>query len=133
MKLNKNIVQIFTWWNGATIGTRFWLWRNKVAKVGEDEFGNTYYRKPATDKEAERRWVLYNGPVEASAVPPGWRGWLTFTYDDLPSDYTPREWEAVHTANLTGTARAYRPQGSTLAGGRRQQTGGDYEAWTPGA
>jgi NADH:ubiquinone oxidoreductase subunit len=132
--VNKNILQLFTWWNGATIGTRFWLWRNKVAQVGTDEFGNVYYRKPATKTQEERRWVTYAGEVEASAVPPGWRGWLTFTYDDPPSEtpYSVREWEVVHRSNMTGTPQAYRPQGSTLATGRRRKTGGDYEAWTPG-
>ena len=133
MKLNKNIVQIFTWWNGATLGTRFWLWRNKVGQVGQDELGNVYYRKPATKNAAERRWVVFADQVEATAVPPGWRGWLSFTYDDLPSDYQPREWETAHHPTRTGTPLAYRPQGSTLGTGRRQSTGGDYEAWTPGS
>ena len=31
--------QIFTWWNGQTIGTRFHTWRFGT-RVGQDEFGN---------------------------------------------------------------------------------------------
>jgi NADH:ubiquinone oxidoreductase subunit len=38
-----------------------------------------------------------------------------------------------HRPNPTGTAAAYRPQGHDYAGGRRQRTAGDYEAWTPGS
>ena len=34
--------QIFTWWNGNTINTRFFTWLNGK-RVGEDEFGNVYY------------------------------------------------------------------------------------------
>ena len=37
------LLQIFTWWNGQTIGTRFHTWRHGEL-VGEDEFGNVYYR-----------------------------------------------------------------------------------------
>jgi len=33
------LVQIFTWWNGQTIGTRFATWRFGK-RVGEDELGN---------------------------------------------------------------------------------------------
>ena len=55
------LLQIFTWWNGQTVGTRFQIWR-KGELVGTDEGGNRYYRMRGGD----RRWVIYNGPVEAS-------------------------------------------------------------------
>ena len=32
------LTQIFTWWNGQTMGTRFHTWRFGK-KVGQDEFG----------------------------------------------------------------------------------------------
>ena len=68
--------QIFTWWNGQTIGTRFHTWRFGT-RVGEDEFGNVYYQGGAKDSEGRtRRWVIYNGYAEASAIPPGWHGWM---------------------------------------------------------
>jgi NADH:ubiquinone oxidoreductase subunit len=38
-----------------------------------------------------------------------------------------------HQPNLTGTPQAYRPAGHDYAGGRRNRTTGDYEAWTPGS
>ena len=137
MTLKQFFTEVFTWWNGQTLGTRFHTWRNGEF-VGTDEFGNTYYRtKGRTIDPAlgtERRWVVYNGDTDASRVPPGWRGWLCHTYPLAPSEetYTPREWEKPYVPNMTGTAQAYRPRGSALSTGERPAATGDYVAWTPG-
>lgn len=127
------ITQIFTWWNGQTIGTRFFTWR-KGTKVGEDEFGNVYYEGPNTTWGGPRRWVVYKGYAEASAIPPGWHGWMHYRTDTPPSkeNYVPREWQKGHRANPTGGPNAYRPKGSIAAGGERPRVTGDYDAWTPG-
>jgi NADH:ubiquinone oxidoreductase subunit len=38
-RIKQVLLQIFTWWNGQTLGTRVWTWwRGEF--VGEDEFGN---------------------------------------------------------------------------------------------
>ncbi|MEP3672085.1 MAG: NADH:ubiquinone oxidoreductase subunit NDUFA12, partial [Hyphomicrobiales bacterium] len=37
------LLQIFTWWRGQTLGTRFYTWRHGE-RVGEDDSGNVYYR-----------------------------------------------------------------------------------------
>lgn len=130
--------QIFTWWNGQTIGTRFHTWR-KGERVGEDEFGNIYYRTRGGVKDKalgfDRRWVIYNGEAEGSRVPPGWSGWLQHRTDTLPTEdgYQAREWELPHKANMTGTPEAYRPAGSTMSTGKRPAATGDYKAWTPGS
>jgi NADH:ubiquinone oxidoreductase subunit len=125
--------QIFTWWNGQTIGTRFYTWR-KGERVGEDEFGNVYYRAPSAipDSIPERRWVIYNGYAEGSAVPPGWHGWLHHRVATPPvqEKYVPREWQKPHQPNPTGTANAYRPPGSIMAP-RPKPVAPDYEAWRP--
>ncbi len=132
------LLQFFTWWNGQTIGTRFHTWR-KGERVGEDEFGNVYYRTRdgAVDPAigTDRRWVIFNGEAEPSRVPPGWRGWLAHTVDVPPSQetYRPREWQAPHVANVTGTPQAYRPKGSILTPGGNPQADPGYEPWTPGA
>jgi NADH:ubiquinone oxidoreductase subunit len=129
-------LQFFTWWNGQTLGTRFHTWR-KGEEVGRDEFGNVYYRTRGGVKDRalgfERRWVIFNGQSEASAVPAGWHGWLRHTVDVPPSaeSYQPREWQQPHRQNMTGTPQAYRPQGSVLAGGRRKPATGDYIPWRP--
>ncbi len=119
------LLQFFTWWNGQTLGTRFYTWR-KGEFVGEDEAGNRYYRD-AND----RRWVVYNGEAEASAIPPGWHGWMHYRVDEVPTAYTPREWEKPHEPNLTGTAYAYRPPGSILRARPTAPAKPDYEPWTP--
>lgn len=129
MALKDTLLQIFTWWNGQTMGTRFHTWRHGV-RVGEDEFGNTYYQ----DASGKRRWVIYNGLAEPSAIPPGWHGWMHHRVDVPPprEDYKARSWQKPHRANPTGTAEAYRPAGSILSEGTRPRSTGDYDAWTPG-
>lgn len=136
MKLIDFLTRTFTWWNGQTWGT-YWFTRRHGEKVGEDEFGNVYYKglarhiDPSTGPEL--RWVIYSGTVEMSNVPPSWRAWLAHTHDIPPSEesYTPREWELPHLPNMTGTPEAYRPPGSTKATGRRPPATGDYVAWSP--
>ena len=129
-------VRMFTWWNGATLNT-LWHTRRHGELVGEDAFGNRYYRTRggAIDPALgfERRCVIYNGLSEASMTPPGWNGWLHHTVDTPPTaeDYRPREWERPHIGNPTGTPAAIRPKGSTLRRGVRQAASGDYQAWTP--
>jgi NADH:ubiquinone oxidoreductase subunit len=126
----------FTWWNGTTFGT--WLnTRRRGERVGEDEFGNVYYRTRggAIDPALgfERRWVIYAGESEASRIPPGWHGWMHHRVATPPADetYAPREWQRPHEPNHTGTARAYRPRGSLLGAGPGGVTKPDYEAWSP--
>jgi NADH:ubiquinone oxidoreductase subunit len=126
--------QLLTWWNGQTLNTRFYTWR-KGEFVGQDQFGNTYYRSPSAipDSIAERRWVIYAGYSEASQVPPGWHGWIHHRVDTPPSQerYSANEWEKPHHENLTGTAQAYHPPGSLVAGGRLTAAEPEYQAWKP--
>lgn len=127
--------KIFTWWDGATIGTLLWSARNGE-HVGSDAQGNKYYRskKPGADGR-ERRWVIYDGANDASRVPSEWHGWLHGAFDDVPESNLPpaRIWEAEFTPNATGTAAAYRPAGALERGGQRARATGDYEAWSPEA
>lgn len=128
--------KIFTWWDGATIGTM--LWSSRFGEqVGTDAQGNTYFRsaKLKTTQGYERRWVMYVGANDASNVPAEWHGWLHHSYDDVPESHLApaRIWEVDYTPNATGTAGAYRPQGALEHGGRRARATGDYEAWSPDA
>jgi len=131
------LLRFFTWWNGATLNTLFYT-HLRGEFVGEDEFGNTYYRSRGGKIDPalgfERRWVIYNGVSEASMTPPGWNGWLHHTVDTPPTeeDYLPREWQLPHLGNPTGTPAAWRPKGSIVRRGHRQASSGDYQAWTPG-
>ena len=119
---------IFSWWNSATIGTLWTTW-TKGTFVGEDVYGNRYYQ----NRDGARRWVIYNGTVEASRVPPDWHGWLHHTFAEPPTKapLTVRSWEAPHRPNMTGTDGAYRPPGSLQASGHRPPATGDYQAWKP--
>ena len=126
--------QLFTWWNGQTLNTRFYTWR-KGNFVGADQFGNKYYRAKSALPESfkERRWVVYNGYSEASTIPPGWHGWMHYRTNVPPTEveYQPKPWQQPHQPNLTGTPLAYRPDGSLLASGERPKVTGDYDAWSP--
>ncbi len=120
--------QIFTWWNGSTIGTSLHT-RRFGEKVGEDESGNVFYQTAG----GARRWVIYNGEAEASRISPEWHGWMHHTWDEPPSSapLKRKSWEKDHRANPTGTAEAYHPPGSLATPADRPRVAGDYEAWTP--
>ena len=143
------LAKIFTWWDGATIGTLLYS-RRKGEHVGTDAAGNHYYRERraagggagasngspnGSYVSRERRWVIYAGSNDASRVPAEWHGWLHGTYDDVPQSHLPppKVWEVDYTPNATGTPAAYRPQGALERGGQRARAVGDYEAWSPGA
>lgn len=121
-------LRFFTWWNGHTVGTNFYLWR-KGERVGEDELGNAYYRA----ENDKRRMVMYNGEADASKIPAGWHAWMHHRSDTAPADqtYVAKDWQLPHQANMTGSALAYRPPGSIMTKETRPQVTGDYEPWTP--
>ena len=101
--------------------------------VGQDSFGNKYYRKKGPESLTERRWVIYKGKPEASKVPAEWHGWLHHTLPKPPSIETIKRWpwEKNHLPNLTGTPYAYRPAGHFFSGGQRKPATGDYIPWKP--
>ena len=132
--------KIFTWWDGATIGTLF----NSALtgdQVGTDAQGNRYFRGKRRQAAGgpfagnERRWVIYAGANDASRVPAEWHGWLHGSFDGVPESNLPpaRIWEVEYTPNATGTGAAYRPQGALERGGQRAAATGDYESWNPDA
>ena len=116
-----------------TIGTRLFTWLKGEA-VGTDSQGNRYYRERSTPTgRRQKRWVVYNGTVEASRVPPDWHGWLHHTVETIPpvGGLARHAWQLDHQPNLSGTSAAYRPAGSAIGVGRRAKATGDYEAWKP--
>jgi NADH:ubiquinone oxidoreductase subunit len=119
--------KIFTWWDGATVGTALFT-RRHGSKVGSDQFGNVYYQS-----KNGRRWVIYNGSNDASRIPPDWYSWMHRLIDGPPDEALPPPPPFLRdpTPNLTGTPGAYRPAGSLERGGRRAAASGDYQAWTP--
>ncbi len=126
MGILRSMLRAVTWWDGQTLNTQFWTWRNGQ-RVGEDAEGNVFYQS----HDGKRRWVIYNGEAEASRVNPDWHGWLHHTYKEPPTKAPlPRKtWEKPHQENLTGTAMAYAPAGSLRRA--EPEARQDYEAWSP--
>ena len=122
----KFLLSFLTWWNSQTLNTRFFTWRKGV-KVGEDDQGNVFYQS----KDGKKRWVIFNGEMEASRVAPDWHGWLHHTWEEPPTKapLKHKAWEKPHQENLTGSAAAYAPAGSLRAATSVTRT--DYEAWQP--
>jgi NADH:ubiquinone oxidoreductase subunit len=126
MGILNTVLRALTWWNGQTLGTQLYTWR-KGERVGEDEQGNIYYQT----RDKVRRWVIYNGEIEASRISPDWHGWLHHTFDNAPAT-TPlqhKEWEKPHQENLSGTTMAYAPAGSIRQAAPVDRK--DYESWQP--
>jgi len=120
------LLRLLTWWNGQTLGTQLYTWRRGV-KVGEDAQGNLFYKT----RDGKRRWVIYNGDIDASRIDPDWHGWLHNTWDTTPSErpMVRKTWEQPHQPNLTGSAEAYVPAGSLRRVNPVERR--DYEAWQP--
>ena len=132
------LLRLFTWWNGQTFGTQWWTWLYGEF-VGEDEFGNRYYRTKGGKIDPtlgfERRWVIYqrrrrslDGAAELA--------WLAASHGGCAADAGQREnlpWEKPHRPNLTGTpARIARADRRWRRAAGPKATG-DYKAWTPGS
>tara|TARA_B100002049_G_C15902454_1_gene300514 strand:- start:226 stop:594 length:369 start_codon:yes stop_codon:yes gene_type:complete len=115
--------QIFTWWHKQTLGTFIYtLLAGKF--VGEDEFGNKYY----SNSKGKKRWVIYKDRVESSKIPPQWHSWIHFLTVNKPSINTQRfPWQKQHEENLTGTKKAYKPDGSLLKDSKKNMK--KYEIW----
>ena len=126
MGMLSTLLRAVTWWDGQTIGTQLYTWR-KGSPVGTDDNGNKYYQS----RDGKKRWVIFNGEIEASRIGPDWHGWLHHTYESPPTEAPlPRKvWEKPHAENLTGSALAYAPAGSIRRGPPEARS--DYEAWTP--
>ena len=114
--------------------------------VGRDGAGNSYYRAPIRRARRgqvkagmpEHRWVVYVrspryrlikgllgglGRGDVPTLPPAWRAWLHYTTQNPPSG-TLAEQQPV-------APSPYLPSGHRLAGGKRAQATGDYDAWLP--
>lgn len=117
----------------ATIGMHLMTWL-KGELVGEDQFGNRYYREKGTpSRNRPRRWTLFKGKTEASKTPPEWHAWLHRMIDEPPSEkpLETKPWQQPHLPNLTGTDAAYRPPGDLTNGAHPEGMPPPYEAWRP--
>ena len=114
--------QIFTWWHRQTIGTFIYtLFTGKL--VGRDECGNKYY-----SSRKGKRWVIYKNKVESTKIPPEWHLWIHFLTNAIPSNNSHKfEWQKKHEENLTGTTKAYKPDGLLSSDSKKNLK--KYETW----
>jgi len=114
--------QIFIWWHRQTFGTFIYtLLKGKF--VGSDEFGNKYY-----SSSKGKRWVIYKNRVESSKIPPDWHSWIHFLIKDIPSNEKLKfNWQKKYEENLTGTTRAYKPDGLLSSNSKKNMK--KYETW----
>ena len=114
--------QIFTWWHKQTIGTLIYTLINGKY-IGKDQFENKYYIS-----SEGKRWVIYKDTIESSKIPAEWHSWLHYMCQNKPADnaikYT---WQKKHEENLTGSSKAYRPEGSLVNASKKNIK--KYESW----
>ena len=111
--------QIFVWWNQQTLGTRIHtIFFGKL--VGKDSFGNKYY-----ESKSGKRWVIYNGEVEASNIPDQWYSWIHFINNRIEnfSNVKKYKWQKDHLPNQTGTSKSYHPNK------KNNEIGKKYKSW----
>ena len=99
------IKQIFTWWNSQTVGT--FIYTILFGKlIGKDQFGNKYY-----ENKKGKRWVIYNGEINASKITSDWYSWIHYISSVKPTERNQKkyEWQKPHKDNKTGTNDAYTP------------------------
>ena len=114
--------QIFTWWHKQTVGT-FIYTLLKGRFIGEDQFGNKYY-----SNSSGKRWVIYKNNIESSKIPPEWHLWIHHLILKKPSDKINNfSWQKNYEENLTGTKRAYKPEGSLAMDQKKNMK--KYETW----
>ena len=82
------------------------------------------------NKNDTKRWVLYEGEVDSSKVPPEWNGWLRFTSNEIPTIEKRYKWEKEHLKNQTGTKNSYYPSASVFRNPRSKKRT-EYEQWSP--
>ena len=113
---------IFTWWSSQTVGT-FLFTTFFGSLVGKDEFGNKYYK----NKNDSKRWVIYNGEVESSRIPPEWHLWIHKTSNSTPDkiNFVNHSWIKNHHENYTGSDMAYSPLKKSKI---KEET---YKKWYP--
>ena len=117
------IKQIFTWWNYQTVGTFLYtLFFGKL--VGKDSLEISIILA-----KNGKRWVIYNGEINASKIDSDWYSWIHYQTENNPSKVKTNKhfWQKPHLENKTGTKDAYRPNKIT----KKQKDFKKYESWKP--
>ena len=101
--------------------------------VGIDEFDYKYYCNSKNFQDLNsKRWVIFNGEIEASKIPPHWHAWLHKTIEVPPINYKHKYgWQKDHEPNMTGTSEAYYPSSHPLSKSKDNSTNKEYDTWKP--
>jgi NADH:ubiquinone oxidoreductase subunit len=114
---------------GTTLYT--WLYGNLV---GKDDQENKYYcnSKKFEDLKA-KRWIIFNGDIESTKIPPHWHAWLHKSIDIPPLNYSHKySWQKDHKQNMTGTDQAYYPDSHPLSKTHNKEAiTSEYDSWSP--
>ena len=116
-----------------SFSTRLYTWLYGKC-VGTDEIGNKYYiNSKVQNISKQKRWVIFNGEIEASKIPPHWHAWLHKSVDQPPTNYSHKySWQKDHKQNMTGTKEAHFPPSNPLSKDYKPgQIKADYESWSP--
>ena len=110
--------QFFTWWNHQTLGTRIYTILFGKFK-GKDYFGNKYYQS-----KSGKRWIVYNGEVDASKIPNEWFSWIHHINNKIENSHELKKynWQKEHEPNPTGTNKAYNPNKNNDATKKKYST-----------
>lgn len=105
-------------------------------KVGEDEFGNVFYKSNRLSRYYGRdmRWVIYNGIPEATKISANWHSWLHHQDNKVPTKNAniTYKWMKPRMPNLSGSKLSYYPSGHFFSNDKvKPKSTGDYVAWKP--
>ena len=97
MGIKTLFLETFTWWNNQTLGTKlFTFLRGK--KVGIDNENNKFY---VHKKNSQKRWIIYNGLMDASRIPAEWHDWIHHRTDEIPNESDKKlNWYKIHKENV---------------------------------
>ena len=110
--------QIFIWWNQQTLGTRIQtIFSGRF--IGKDSFGNKYY-----ENKLGKRWVIYNGEIDATKISNDWYSWMHHMNNKIESLHNPKkyDWQKPHLSNKTGTKESYHPNKENNEVGKKYNT-----------
>ena len=116
-----------------SLGTKIYTWLFG-SLVGSDQFGNKYFCNSKNfESNSAKRWVIFNGEIEASRIPPHWHAWLHKTVNIPPIDYSHKyNWQKDHDPNFTGTSKAYYPNSNQISKNKENlKDEKEYEKWQP--
>eukprot|EP01091_Cochliopodium_minus_P003090 TRINITY_DN12925_c0_g1_i1.p1 TRINITY_DN12925_c0_g1~~TRINITY_DN12925_c0_g1_i1.p1 ORF type:complete len:159 (-),score=50.49 TRINITY_DN12925_c0_g1_i1:28-504(-) len=105
-------------------------------KMGEDQFGNTYYENLEDTYGGRTRWVEFKNDVEATSIPPEWHQWVHYVTDSTPEqlpEIKEIKYQRPYHRNFTGTDKKYLPPSYFVKENKYTKAKGGHELFDPQA